>query len=55
VTIPVKISDAKIDMSNGGWGPIQYEIDRIPSFDIWASALGFNCFGFIHKYGKDYS
>jgi hypothetical protein len=39
--ISAKISNAKTQMSNGGWGPIQYEIDSIPSFDIWALALGF--------------
>jgi hypothetical protein len=32
-------------MSNGGWGPIEYSIDRIPSFDIWALAFGFECCG----------
>jgi hypothetical protein len=35
------MSNDKIQMSNGGWEPIEYKIDRIPSFDIWALTLGF--------------
>jgi hypothetical protein len=28
------MTDDNIEMSNGGWRPIEYNIGRIPSFDI---------------------
>jgi hypothetical protein len=40
-------------MSNGGSGPIKYKIGRIPSIDIWAWTLGFECHGWaLTKRGK---
>ena len=41
-------------MTNGGWGPIEYTINRIHSFDIWALALGFECCRVGHATMKHY-
>jgi hypothetical protein len=41
VIVSTKISNDKIQMSNGGWEPIESKIGRIPQFDIWALTLGF--------------
>jgi hypothetical protein len=45
IIVSAKISNAKIQMSNGGWEPIEHKIGRIPQFDIWALTLGFQCPG----------
>jgi hypothetical protein len=42
VIISTGISNDKIQMANGGWGPIEHKTGRIHSFDIWALTLGFN-------------
>jgi hypothetical protein len=34
VIISIKISNGKIQLSTGGWGPIQYKIDSVHFVDI---------------------